>query len=116
MILSTRAVVVAGIAGTVLQLGMIVAGHYYKSVAGFFPIGGMGFSLIAGVIYTVSSRAAAAASAAIGGLLAGAICAFIGILAGYLWGDVPASLLLLGTLSSAATGAIGGWAGRRFAR
>jgi hypothetical protein len=39
---------------------------------------------------------------------AGAICAFLGILVSHLLGDVPASLLALGTLSSAVTGAIGG--------
>jgi hypothetical protein len=49
-----------------------------------------------------------------GGVLAGAICALIGIAVSYFLKDVPASLMLLGTLSSAVTGAIGGWLGSRF--
>ena len=44
-------------------------------------------------------------------MAAGAICAFIGILVSYLLGDVPGLLLLMGTLSSAVTGAIGGLLG-----
>ena len=116
MTLSTRALVVASIIGTVLQLAMIVAGHYNASFASLFAIGGMGFSLIAGVIYALNARPTAATDAIVGGLFAGAICAFIGIFASYLLGDVPASLLLLGTVSSAFTGAIGGWIGRLFLR
>lgn len=115
MTLSTRALVVASITGTVLQLLMVVAGHYDTSITIFFPIGGMGFSLVAGLIYTSKARPVATMDAVLGGLLAGAICAFIGIFAAHLWGDVPASLLLLGTLSSAVTGALGGWIGRFFA-
>jgi hypothetical protein len=51
----------------------------------------------------------------VGGILAGAICALLGIAVSYFLKDVPASLLALGTLSSAVTGAIGGWLGSRFA-
>jgi hypothetical protein len=68
----------------------------------------MGLSLVAGVIYARLARPATKGSAALGGLAAGAICAFLGILVSYLLGDVPASLLALGTISSAVTGAIGG--------
>jgi hypothetical protein len=116
MALSTRALVVATIIGTVLQLAMIVGGHYSALVASFFAVGGMGFSLIVGVIYGWNAHPTTPTSAAAGGLLAGAICALIGILASYLWGDVPASLLVLGTLSSAVTGAVGGWIGHFFGR
>lgn len=116
MISSTRALTIASIIGTVLQLAMILAGHYNTSFARFFAIGGMGFSLIAGVIYTLNARPTVATDAIIGGLLAGAICAFIGIFASHLLGDVPASLLLLGTVSSAFTGALGGWIGHLVAR
>ncbi|MEO5902967.1 MAG: hypothetical protein ABIQ55_03035, partial [Gemmatimonadaceae bacterium] len=53
-------------------------------------------------------------SLAIGGAIAGGICALIGILISHLLGDVPASLLLLGTVSSIVTGAIGGAIGKVF--
>ena len=49
---------------------------------------------------------------AVGGLIAGGLCAFIGICVSYALGDVTAIILAMGTLSSAVTGAIGGWLGR----
>ena len=106
--MSSRSLVIASLVGTVLQVAMVVAGHTSPTIAGLFAVGGMGLSLLAGVIYARLARPATKGSAAIGGLAAGAICAFLGILVSYLLGDVPASLLALGTLSSAVTGAIGG--------
>lgn len=87
---------------------MVVAGHSSQSIKGLFAVGGMGLSLVAGVIYARLARPTTKGSAAVGGLAAGAICAFLGILVSHLLGDVPASLLALGTVSSAVTGAIGG--------
>ena len=90
---------------------MVVAGHSSPAIKGLFAVGGMGLSLVAGVLYARLARSATKGSASLGGLAAGAICAFLGILVSYLLGDVPASLLALGTLSSAVTGAIGGLLG-----
>ena len=106
--MSTRALLIASLVGTLLQVAMVVAGHSSPAVAQLFAVGGMGLSLIAGFLYARLARPATKGSAAIGGAAAGAICAFLGILVSYLLGDVPASLLALGTLSSAVTGAIGG--------
>ena len=61
------------------------------------------------------ARPATASSALLGGLLAGGLCAFIGIVVSYLLGDVTAMILVMGTASSAVTGAIGGWLGKLFA-
>jgi len=91
---------------------MVVAGHSNKSIAGLFAVGGMGFSLIAGLVYAMWARGDSTASLAVGGLAAGALCALIGIFVSYMLGDVPVSLLALGTISSAVTGAIGGWLGK----
>ena len=109
--MNTRALTIASLIGTLLQVAMVVAGHSSPAIAGLFAVGGMGLSLVAGVIYARLAKEASKKSAAIGGGAAGAICAFIGILVSYLLGDVPASLLALGTLSSALTGAIGGFLG-----
>ncbi|HET7459133.1 MAG TPA: hypothetical protein VFJ74_15900 [Gemmatimonadaceae bacterium] len=114
--LNTRALVIATVVGTVLQVAMVVAGHSNKSIAGLFAVGGMSISLLAGLLYAVLARGGAASQLAVGGLAAGAICAFLGILVSRLLGDVPTSLLLLGTASSALTGALGGWLGRFIAR
>ncbi|HLA14909.1 MAG TPA: SRPBCC domain-containing protein [Gemmatimonadaceae bacterium] len=110
--LNTRALLLATLLGTVLQVGMVVAGHSNKSIAGLFAIGGMGFSLIAGIAYAFWAGGGTTTLLALGGLAAGAICALIGIFVSYGMGDVPASLLALGTLSSAVTGALGGIIGK----
>jgi xanthine/uracil permease len=82
--INSRALVLATAVGTVLQVGMVVAGHSNRSVANLFAIGGMGFSLIAGLAYAMWARGEPAVSIVIGGLIAGAACAFIGILISFL--------------------------------
>ena len=116
--MNSRAVLLATILGTVLQIAMVLAGHSNPSVAKLFAVGGMGFSLIAGVAVALFSRqsTSSVASLAAGGAIAGGVCAIIGILVSYILGDVPATLLALGTLSSVITGAIGGWLGKFFVR
>ena len=114
MKLSTRALVTATLIGTVLQLIMVTLGHSTPSVRADFAVGGMAISLIAGILYAVISTEVIARDNVIGGLIAGAVCAVIGILVSCILGDVPASLLLIGTASSAVTGALGGWIGRLF--
>ena len=110
--LNTRALVLATLVGTALQVAMVVAGHSNASITGLFALGGMGFSLVAGVLYAMWARGGTASSLAVGGLAAGALCALIGIFVSYMLGDVPMSLLALGTISSAVTGALGGWLGK----
>jgi hypothetical protein len=109
--MNSRALVIASLVGTLLQVVMVVAGHSSPAIKGLFAVGGMGLSLVAGVVYARLARPATKGSAAFGGAAAGAVCAFLGILVSYLLGDVPASLLALGTISSAVTGAIGGLIG-----
>jgi hypothetical protein len=110
--LNSRAVTIATVAGTVLQLAMVLAGHSNTSIAALFAPGGMGISLVAGVIYAAQARGGSVGSAALGGFLAGGLCALVGIAVSYALGDVTAQILALGTLSSAVTGAIGGLLGR----
>ncbi|HEX4295965.1 MAG TPA: hypothetical protein VHZ29_17655 [Rhizomicrobium sp.] len=99
------------LAGTVLQVAMVVAGHFEPFVAlHVFALGGMAISLLAGLLY---GRAAAAyGGAALGGAIAGGGCALIGIALSVLMGDTQAMVLAIGTVSSAVTGAIGGALGR----
>ena len=113
---NSRALLLATLIGSVLQVAMVLAGHSNKSIANLFAVGGMGFSLIAGLAYAMMARGATTSSLALGGLIAGALCAFIGIFVSHILGDVPASLLALGTVSSAVTGALGGWLGKFLAR
>src|SRR3954449_9624415 len=109
--MSSRPLLTASLVGTLLQVAMVVAGHSSPAIKGLFAVGGMGLSLVAGVLYARLARPATKGSASLGGLAAGAICAVLGILVSWRLGDVPASLLALGTVSSAVTGAIGGLLG-----
>lgn len=112
--MNSRAVIIATVVGTVLQLAMVLAGHRNAAVAQQFAAGGMGISLIAGVIYATLAGQGSSGSYALGGLVAGGACALLGIIVSFLLGDVTATILALGTVSSAVTGALGGWGGRFF--
>ncbi|MFZ4687824.1 MAG: hypothetical protein ACOYLS_01170 [Polymorphobacter sp.] len=93
--------------GTALQVGMVVAGHFAPVLQDpGFAIGGMGFSAVAGWLY---ARAAPGGwgPALGGGAIAGGVCALLGIAVSVLLGDVPASLLALGTAGSVVTGVAG---------
>jgi hypothetical protein len=98
----------ATIIGTLLQLAMVLSGHWVEFIKlNVFAIGGMLISALAGVIYARSARVDRKKSA-IQGAVVGGLCALIGIAVSFLLGDVPANILALGTLGSAVTGAIGG--------
>ena len=107
-----RALIIASVAGTIAQLAMVISGHYDASIAALFAVGGMTISLAAGLLYGLRARQTTLGDAALGGLVAGGICALIGIAVSYFLGDVTATILLFGTLSSAVAGAIGGPIGR----
>jgi|HubBroStandDraft_6_1064221.scaffolds.fasta_scaffold103227_3 hypothetical protein len=96
----------ATIVGTCLQVAMTLIGHFVPLVRANFMYGGLTFSLIAGVLYALGA-AGGWGSAAAGGAIAGGLCALIGIAVSCLLGDVPAPVLLFGTLGSAVAGLIG---------
>jgi hypothetical protein len=111
--LDTNKLLTATIIGTVLQVAMVVAGHVVPYIAmHVFMFGGLGISLVAGAIY--GRGATGMTGAALGGVIAGGVCALIGIAVSVVLHDTPAAVLVVGTLGSAATGAIGGVIGRLF--
>jgi hypothetical protein len=110
--ISTRAVTQATIVGTVLQLAMVLVGHSNTAVAALFAPVGMAISAIAGIMYARAAEQRTTGSLALGGFVSGGLCALIGIAVSFYLGDVTASILALGTLSSAVTGAIGGMLGK----
>jgi len=112
---SSPALVKSTVAGTILQLAMVIAGHYTPAIANQFAIGGMTISGIAGLLFSLWSGQKATMAAAEGGVVAGGVSAFLGILVSHLLGDVPASVLGFGTAGSAASGAIGALVGKFFA-
>lgn len=111
-----RALTRATSIGTALQLIMVLAGHLVPVVANLFAVGGMGFSLVAGLLYAMWRSRASMGTTIGGGAVAGGVCGFIGIFASWALGDVPLTLLGFGTASSAVTGMVGAAIGRVFAR
>jgi hypothetical protein len=91
---------------------MVVAGHFVPAVAELFAIGGMGISALAGWA-AMKGQTASLAAAAGNGAIAGGVSAALGIAVSVALGDVPTSLLAVGTAGSTVTGLIGGVIGRR---
>ncbi|MGE5360380.1 MAG: hypothetical protein ACM3NQ_15295 [Bacteroidales bacterium] len=106
-----RVLLRAALIGTVLQLALVAAGHRIPAVSHAFAPAGMLISLVAGWLYGRWTSMRNRRTAVTGGLVAGAVCAFLGILESVYLGDVPGAVLGFGTAMSAVTGAIGGWFG-----
>jgi hypothetical protein len=92
--------------GTALQLAMVTIGHQVIQVRSFYLWGGLLFSAVAGALYARVSAGSWGCDL-VGGCIAGATCAFLGILVCHLLGDVPMRVLLFGTIGSALTGVLG---------
>lgn len=109
--MNTNALRRATIVGTLLQVAMVVAGHYVPFIAlHVFMSGGMAISLLAGLLYARSARGYA--GAALGGAIAGGVCALLGIAVSVGLGDTLPMILAFGTASSLVAGSIGGVFGK----
>ena len=109
--MNRKALINATVIGTVLQLIMVLAGHWVPAVANLFAIVGILISLVAGLLYARAAKGSWSDSL-IGGAIGGGVCALLGIAVSFLLGDVTASILLLGTVSSAVGGVVGGAIGK----
>lgn len=113
--MNRTALIVATVAGTALQISMVLAGHFIPAVASRFDVIGMLISLVAGLLYVRGAKGRWSDSL-VGGLIAGALCALIGIAMSWAMGDVEMMVLALGTASSAVGGVIGGAIGKVLAK
>lgn len=109
--MNTRIFARVTLAAAAGQAGMVIAGHVSSAVASGFAFGGLVISMLAGVFYARLARGGWSDSL-LGGLLAGGACAFLGIGASMLLGDVLPLPLAFGTAGSAVAGLIGGAAGK----
>lgn len=98
---------IATTVGLILQLLMVVAGHYMPPVKVKFALGGMLISLIAGAIY-IRLEQQGWQGALLGGAIAGGVCALLAIAVSVSLKDVPAMILVVGTLGSVVAGLVGG--------
>ena len=92
--------------GIVLQMAMVIGGHYSEQVLLLSGILGTAIPLVLGVWFgaTVPRNMK---SASTGGFLIGIIGAFIGVVAAILMGDQPWLLLTFAPLSSGIAGLLG---------
>ena len=102
----------AALLGTILQVAMVVVGHSSPAVAQLFPVAGTGIGGLAGVLAGAWSPERSLGSAAGQGAIAGGAGALIGTIISLLLGDVPPSVIAIGTGASAGAGAIGAIVGR----
>lgn len=100
------------VVGAVLQTGMVLVGHGVEAVANLFGPLGVTISLVVSLLWS-REGAEGYRHGAWGGAVVGGVAALIGIAVSFLLGDVDAVILAFGTLSSAATGALGGLGGWR---
>ena len=101
----------AGFVGSHAVRALLDAGHQVTAIQAAFMWGGLLISAIAGLMYA-RMAAGGLGRDALGGAIAGGLCALIGIAVSFGLGDVPAMVIAFGTASSAVTGAIGGALGR----
>lgn len=92
--------------GVVLQLAMVVAGHYNETVLLLSGILGTGIPFVLGLWYgaTVPRTLKGALK---DGFIIGIVGAFVGVVAAILMGDQTWILLTFAPLSSGITGALG---------
>jgi hypothetical protein len=94
--------------GTVIQVAMVVIGHFVPWVAlHVFMFGGMMISATVGYLYA-QEVAKGYGRGALGGAIAGGVCALLGIAVSVVLGDTQPNILALGTAISTLTGAVGG--------
>lgn len=113
--MNQKALITATVIGTALQMAMVIAGHFIPAVANLFAIVGILISLVAGLLYA-RSAGGNWPNALLGGVIAGGVCALLGIAMSWALGDVEAIILVIGTLSSAFGGLIGGAVGKLIAK
>ncbi len=94
--------------GTVIQVAMVVIGRFVPWVAlHVFMFGGMMISATVGYLYA-QDVAKGYGRGALGGAIAGGVCALLGIAVSVILGDTQPNILALGTAISTLTGAVGG--------
>jgi hypothetical protein len=113
--MNVQALLVAAGAGLAAQLAMVIAGHYVAFIKdNVFAIGGMVISLAAGLLFARLAGAGWSGSL-LGGLIAGGLCALLGIAVSVGLKDTAVMILAVGTCGSGVAGLIGGAVGKLLA-
>lgn len=106
--MNTKALIQALIVATVLQLAMVLTGHWVVFVKDNLFAGlGTGISIAGALMYVLTDRPGWLWGG-IGGAIAGGVSAAIGIVVSHMLGDVPESTLYIGTTASTVAGLVSG--------
>jgi hypothetical protein len=112
--MNNNSLIVATAIGLIVQLAMVVAGHYVPAIRDKgFAVGGMVISLAAGILYARLAHGGWG-GACLGGAVAGGACALLGIAVSVALKVTPPMILAIGTTASVVAGLIGGAIGRAF--
>jgi hypothetical protein len=103
----------ATIAGTLLQVAMVVGGHYSEAIQNLFAVGGTGIAAITGFLFSRWAGRVTRGGSASGGAIAGGVAGLIGTVVSALLGDVSGQTVGIGTISSVVAGMLGGAVGHR---
>ena len=98
--------------GTVLQVLMVVGGHYMPQLAQLFPVLGTALGGITGLLFGLFRKGATGGTLAGGGAAAGGIGGLLGSVVSMAMGDVPGATVGIATGSTIVAGAIGGFLGK----
>ena len=104
--MNRKDLIIAVAIGAVLQLAMVVSGHWVEAIRGQYMALGLGIAFVAGLILGLRTRSGWRGTL-LGGLAAGGVGAFVGVTLSFILGDVPAPVIIFATVSSALSGLIG---------
>src|SRR5690606_9874514 len=79
----------ATITGTLLQVIMVVVGHFVPAVASSFPVVGTGIGAVTGYLFSKWGGRPTRMASASGGALAGGVAGMLGTVLSAALGDVP---------------------------
>lgn len=104
----------ATLVGTLLQVAMVVAGHYSAPIReNGFAILGTGIAAVTGVIFARWAGRVARLGSATGGAIAGGVAGLLGTIVSAMLGDADPQTIGIGTISSLVAGFAGGALGHR---
>jgi hypothetical protein len=94
--------------GTVIQIGLVVAGHYSDAVYALWPVPSLATSVVTSIAYAIHIRRSFVDSAWHGAMVGG-LCTFVGTALAAVLADTPALQIATVTLAAIAAGAVVGW-------
>jgi hypothetical protein len=98
--------------GTILQVLMVVGGHFMPQLAQLFPVLGTGLGGLTGLLFALFNKGATGGALAGGGAAAGGIGGLVGSAISMAMGDVPGATVGIAAGSTAVAGAIGAILGK----